>query len=172
MNRIGEFHKVSIKRYIKDVYGDLGDDPIAWKLAEDEYGNIKMPVRATTGSAGYDIYAPVSFSAAPGGSIKIPTGLKVEMEDGWVLAIFPRSSMGFKHFMGLANTVGIIDSDYICSDNEGHIWIKVVNNGSKDLVVEAGQAFAQGIFLPFGITYSDNADGVRNGGMGSTDTVK
>lgn len=172
MNRIGEFHKVSFKRYVKDAYGNLGDDPIAWKLTEDEYGNIKMPVRATTGSAGYDIYAPASFSVIPGGSIKIPTGLKAEMEDGWVLAIFPRSSMGFKHFMGLANTVGIIDSDYICSDNEGHIWIKVVNNGRDILAVEEGQAFAQGIFLPFGITYSDDSNAARNGGIGSTDKAR
>ena len=171
MNRIGEFHKVSFQRYVKDVYGSI-DDPGIWKMAEDEYLNIKMPRRATSGSAGYDICAPVGFSMMPGGNIKIPTGIKVEMEDGWVLAIFPRSSMGFKHFMGLANTVGIIDSDYICSDNEGHIWIKVVNNGHGMLSVEAGQAFAQGVFLPFGVTYSDDADGVRNGGMGSTDTAK
>lgn len=169
MNRIGEFHKISFQRYLKDVYKAEDDDQLFLKLIEDEYTNIKIPVRATAGSAGYDFCSPFDFSLAPGQNFKVPTGIKAAMEDGWVLAIFPRSSMGFKYFMGLANTVGIIDSDYFCSDNEGHIWIKIVNNGDTELTITAGQAFAQGIFLPFGLTYSDNTNGARNGGIGSTD---
>ena len=85
--------------------------------------------------------------------------------------IFPRSSLGFKYKLMLNNTVGIVDSDYFYSDNEGHIFIKIINdnNEGKTVHIEKGTAFAQGIFVPFGITSDDCADGERNGGIGSTD---
>ena len=87
-----------------------------------------------------------------------------------MLKIYPRSGLGFKFRLQLNNTVGIIDSDYFGSDNEGHIFIKITNdsNENKTLSLKAGEGFAQGIFLPFGITTDDDADGVRNGGFGST----
>ena len=81
--------------------------------------------------------------------MKIPTGIRVEMNDGWVLAVFPRSSLGFKYRLQLNNTVGIIDSDYFFSDNEGHIFVKLTNDTKEDKTVELaeGAGFAQGIFL-------------------------
>lgn len=93
------------------------------------------------------------------------------MEEGWVLQIFPRSSLGFKFRLQLNNTVGIIDSDYYYSDNEGHMFIKVTNDTNEGRTVElkAGTGFAQGIFLPFGITVDDACTYSRNGGFGSTD---
>ena len=96
------------------------------------------------------------------------------MREGWVLMIFPRSSLGFKYKLMLNNTVGIIDSDYFYSDNEGHIFIKIINdnNEGKTVNIEKGTAFAQGIFLPFGITEDDCAEGERNGGFGSTDKAR
>ena len=70
--------------------------------------------------------------------------------------------------MKLDNSVGIIDSDYAFSDNEGHIFIKLTNEGNKKLEVFEGNGFAQGIFLQYGITEDDNCDGIRNGGFGAT----
>ena len=88
-----------------------------------------------------------------------------------MLSIFPRSSLGFKYRLQLNNTVGIIDSDYFYSDNEGHMFIKMTNDSREGKTVElsAGMAFAQGIFLPYGITVDDDCTSTRNGGFGSTD---
>ena len=89
--------------------------------------------------------------------MKVPTGIRVKIDDGWMLAIFPRSGLGFKFRLQLDNTVGIIDSDYYYSDNEGHMFIKITNDGKsgKTVSVKAGQGFAQGIFIPYGITVDD-----------------
>ena len=86
------------------------------------------------------------------------------------LTIYPRSGLGFKYRFQLDNSVGVIDSDYARSDNEGHIFMRMTNDNreGKSLIVPSGTAFAQGIFLPFGITVDDHAQGVRNGGLGST----
>lgn len=161
MKRIARFEKVSLKQFLEGC---------GQNNAEEIYGDIKLPVRATSGSAGYDIYAPYDIMLAPNETVKIPTGIRVMIEDGWVLKIYPRSGLGFKYRLQLNNTVGIIDSDYHHSDNEGHIFIKITNdtNEGKTLEIPAGTAFAQGIFVEYGITYDDNAEGVRNGGFGST----
>lgn len=92
------------------------------------------------------------------------------MQPEWVLHLYPRSGLGFKFRLQLNNTVGIIDSDYFNSDNEGHIFAKITNdsNEGKVLTLQAGEGFMQGIFLEYGITEDDDADGVRNGGFGST----
>ena len=127
-------------------------------------------MRATAGSAGYDFFAPVEITLQPGETVKIPTGIRVEMEQDWVLKCYPRSGLGFKYRLQLNNTVGIIDSDYFYSDNEGHIFAKLTNdtNEGKTLVIPAGTGFMQGIFVEYGITVDDAAEGVRNGGFGST----
>ncbi len=129
-----------------------------------------MPERATVGSAGYDFYSPLDFVLEPGQTIKIPTGIRAKIEDGWVLMIFPRSGLGFKFRIQLNNTVGVIDSDYYGSDNEGHIFIKITNdsNEGKTLSLKKGDGFAQGVFLPYGVTSDDEAAALRNGGFGST----
>ena len=100
----------------------------------------------------------------------MPTGLRARIEPGWVLLLLPRSGQGFKYRLQLYNTVGVIDSDYYGADNEGHIFVKLINANreGKTLHVKKGEAFAQGLFLPFGITVNDEADGVRTGGFGST----
>ena len=121
-------------------------------------------------AAGYDFYAPDTFVLEPGKTVKIPTGIRVEMEDGWVLKCYPRSGLGFKYRLQLNNTVGIIDSDYFYSDNEGHIFAKLTNdsNEGKTLEIAKGTGFMQGIFVEYGITVDDDTDEVRNGGFGST----
>lgn len=167
MQRIAKFMKVSKERFLIDWMDSFSSTE---EEAVKVYETIKLPKRATTGSAGYDFYTPVSFTLAPGETIKIPTGIRCEIADGWVLSLYPRSGLGFKFRLQLNNTVGIIDSDYFHSDNEGHIFVKLTNdsNEGKTVTVEAGTGFSQGIFLPFGITVDDDADGVRNGGFGST----
>lgn len=156
MKRIAKFEKVSLNQYLLDG-------------TKEDYEQITLPRRATSGSAGYDFFAPFDFSLASGETIKIPTGIRAKIEDGWVLKIYPRSSLGFKYRLSLNNTVGIIDSDYYFADNEGHIFIKMTNCGDKPLSIEKGKAFAQGIFLEYGITYDDEVSASRTGGMGSTD---
>ena len=176
MQRMSKFEKVSYEQFKKDwveEFGGLTED-IAWyevdKYVRNLYEKIRLPKRATMQSAGYDFFSPMNFKLEAGQSIKIPTGIKCEMYDGWVLGLFPRSGHGFKYGVHLANTVGIVDGDYIESDNEGHIFVKIVNDSSlaKDITICAGDAFCQGIFLPFGITLDDEVTAQRNGGFGST----
>lgn len=171
MERIAEFGTVSFEVFKEIAQEEFG---ITDEAALDAYRSLKLPKRATTGSAGYDFYAPFDITLEPGETAKIPTGIRAKMENGWVLMVFPRSGFGFKYRLMLDNTVGVIDSDYYYSDNEGHIMIKVTNCSGvgaatgKTLKISAGQGFAQGIFMPFGITMDDDTDKVRNGGLGST----
>ena len=92
------------------------------------------------------------------------------MDPEWVLKCYPRSGLGFKYRSELNNTVGIIDSDYFYSDNEGHMFMKLTNDSKEGKTLEVGQSegMVQGIFMQYGITEDDDADGVRNGGFGST----
>lgn len=168
MQRIGAFEKVSLEQFQEGFSGD--GEGRTKEQAERIWEEVRLPERATRGSAGYDFFAPFSFSLEPGESVKIPTGVRARMKDGWVLLLFPRSGLGFKYRLQLDNTVGVIDSDYYNSENEGHIFIKLTNDSKegKVIAVEAGKGFAQGIFLPFGITEDDSSDGERNGGFGST----
>jgi len=166
MQKIAEFQKVSFERFRNDWIATFGQTDQIEKL----YNSIPIPKRATKGSAGYDIVTPAAFILQPGKSIKIPTGIRVRIDEGWVLCIFPRSGLGFKFRLQLDNTVGIIDSDYYYSDNEGHIFIKITNDSrdNKEIDLSELSAFAQGVFMPFGITQDDNTTAVRNGGFGST----
>ena len=113
---------------------------------------------------------PIDIELKPGETVKIPTGIRVKMDENWVLKLYPRSGLGFKYRLQLNNTVGIIDSDYYYSDNEGHIFSKITNdtNENRTVSLKKGDGFMQGIFLEYGITVDDDADGVRNGGFGST----
>lgn len=167
MERIAEFEKVSYQQFEKDWLKNFPDTPDVRAV----YDSIKLPKRATVGSAGYDFYAPGDVTVRVGESTLIPTGIRSKINDGWVLSIYPRSGLGFKHRIQLDNTVGIIDADYYNSSNEGHIMIKLSCDAHDDghsVTVPAGDGFAQGIFTQFGITFSDDADGVRDGGFGST----
>jgi dUTP pyrophosphatase len=170
-DRIASFEKISFIQYFNavgssgDVYGSID--------RRGEYEAIKLPKRATNGSAGYDFYSPIDFSLLPGESIKINTGIRCKISDWWVLMCFPRSGLGFKFRVQLDNTVAIIDSDYYNSDNEGHIMLKLTNDckSDKTMSIKAGEGIAQGVFLQFGITEDDNTTTVRNGGLGSTTKI-
>lgn len=162
--RIARFEKVSLNQYLSSF--DDKDE----KEVKEIYDGIKLPRRATKGSAGYDFLAPFDITLAPGQTIKVPTGIRVYMEDNYVLKLYPRSGLGFKYRLQLNNTVGIIDSDYYNSSNEGHIFAKITNdsNEGKTVHIEKNTGFMQGIFVEFGITFDDEVEDIRDGGFGST----
>ena len=168
MKRVAKFEKVSPGQFSKawtDTFGPCAEDKI-----RQIYDSIRLPERATAGSAGYDFFAPEDICLDPGETAKIPTGIRVWMEPEWVLKCYPRSGLGFRYRLQLNNTVGIIDSDYYYSDNEGHIFSRITNDSKegKTVKINAGEGFMQGIFTEYGITLDDCADRVRNGGFGST----
>ncbi len=168
MNKVAKFEKVSFDQFLDAFRDEFGCDD---ETIRSIYDSVKLPKRATAGSAGYDFYTPVDIKLEPGQTVKIPTGIRARMDSDWVLMIFPRSGLGFKFRLQLNNTVGVIDSDYYNSDNEGHIFIKITNDSNEGRTVEvaAGGGFAQGIFMPYGLTEDDDVTEARNGGFGSTD---
>ena len=178
MDKVAKFEKISFGQFMNDFTDAFGFGiDSRWLNGRDAinkireiYDGIRLPRRATQYSAGYDFYSPIPFVLNPGETIKIPTGIRIKMEGRYVLLCFPRSGLGFKYRLQLNNTVGVIDADYYNSDNEGHIFAKVTNdtNEGKTLKVEAGDGFMQGILIQYGITMDDDADGIRNGGVGST----
>lgn len=166
MRRIARFEKVSFSEFEKCYKEAISEDA----AVQEVYEAIALPKRATAGSAGYDFFSTCDVTLQPGESVKIPTGIRAYMESGWVLMLYPRSGLGYRYRMQLANTVGVIDSDYYGSDNEGHIQIKITNDSreGKALQIKAGDAFAQGVFTEYGITEDDDVKSIRNGGFGST----
>ncbi len=168
IKRVAKFEKVGLKQFMSDWIDTFGNRPD--DIITEIYNNIKLPVRATSGSAGYDFYSPLDFTLQPNQTIKIPTGVRCKIDDGWVFKCYPRSGLGFKYRLHLDNTVGIIDSDYYHSENEGHIFLKLTNdtNEAKILKIKSGSGIAQGIFVEYGITYDDDVSDIRNGGFGST----
>ena len=162
--RVARFEIVSFDQF-KSGFDNLDEAKI-----KELYDSLILPKRATKGSAGYDFYAPFDIKLEPGKTIKIPTGIRVYMEENYVLKLYPRSGLGFKYRLQLNNTVGIIDSDYYYSDNEGHIFAKITNdsNENKTVEIKKGTGFMQGIFVEYAITFDDDCESVRNGGFGST----
>ncbi len=156
---IARFEHVSEARY----RADMGERQNCLPVAE-----IPLPRRATRGSAGYDFTSPVETVIPAGGRAVIPTGIRCEMEEGWVLLLFPRSGLGFRHQVRLSNTVGVIDSDYAFAENEGHIQVSLRNPTDRDLVIARGERFCQGVFLPYGLAREEEPLPDRKGGMGST----
>lgn len=158
MNKIAKFYKVSVERFSAD--------------GGKNYNGITLPQRATTGSAGYDFFAPEKITVEKGGEYSVASGIRCNIAQGYVLVIVPKSGLGIKKGLAIKNTVGIIDSDYFGADNEGHIIVCLVNNGKEPIEIAEGKAYAQGIFLPFGITEDDAVSAVRNGGFGSTEKTE
>lgn len=154
-----KFAKISFNQFKKDIINN-----------KNIYDNYRLPSRSTKNSAGYDIYAIESFTLKPNEIKKIPTGIKVYMNNDEFLMLLVRSSMGFKYNIRMCNQVGIIDSDY-CDNysNEGHLWICLQNHGLNDYNVKEGEAIAQAIFTKF-YTVSDEEEilNERTGGFGST----
>lgn len=155
---IARFEHISPEQWQKDASG----------LCALPLHEIPLPRRATAGSAGYDFVCPADITLEPGAQAVIPTGVRVWMEPGWVLINCPRSSLGRKHGIRLANTIGVIDSDYYFADNEGHILVMLVNGGDHTVTIAHGERFCQGVFLPHGLAEEEEVISVRSGGFGST----
>ncbi len=165
-----KFEKIPLDVFIEDVSTiDMGiifpDNP---GFLYNALHDLQMPRRATTGSAGYDIRTPFAFTLKPGHAVIVPTGLRCTMPENCVLMIYPRSGMAFKFRMALANGVAIIDSDFYNSNSKGHILLKLCNNGDKPIVFKANDRICQGVFTNYLTTDDDDADGMRDGGVGST----
>lgn len=168
-----KFEKVSFSQFEKDCK-KIGcwDD----KEIKEAYEGLKLPKRGTTGSAGYDFVTPFEFWLSRYSQlledeiVTIPTGIRVKMSQGKALILMPRSGLGFKSGMTLANTLGLIDSDYYYSDNEGHIMAKFVV-GFKETHVQQFERVMQGIFIDYYTTEDDDANATRNGGFGSTGSL-
>lgn len=154
-----KFEKISFKQFKKDIID-----------SKETYNSYNLPVRHTNCSAGYDFESVLSFELQPGEIKKIPTGIKVQMNQDEMLMIVVRSSTGFKYNVRMCNQVGIIESDYYNnSSNEGHMWIALQNEGTEVFKVEAGDRIAQGIFVKFlTVDEEEKIDNERNGGLGST----
>lgn len=160
MKAVAQFYRVSLSQWLKDCTAPS---------ANERYANVALPVRKTVGSAGYDFLAPCDIIIQPHDTILIQTGIKCQIDEGYVLELYPRSSLGYKYRLTLDNTVGIIDSDYYNNEsNEGHISCKMTNNSDKVLYIKKGEGYMQGLFKQFFITKDDNASAVRVGGIGST----
>ena len=153
------FEKISFEQFKKDVKDDI-----------ELYNEFKLPKRSTKYSAGYDFFSLFDFILKPGEIIKIPTGVKCNMNTDEMLMLLVRSSQGFKYNVRLCNQVGIFESDYYNNpSNEGHAFVKLQNEGDKDYIVKKGDAICQGIFTKF-LTV-DNEEEITNeriGGIGST----
>lgn len=180
---VASFEKVTKENYLNIVrnyeHEYLQNLAQGWgniSLEFTNYDDLKLPQRATLGSAGYDIYMTTSITLKPTQSVIVPTFMRTRIDQGWFLGVFPRSGLGFKYQMMLANTVGIVDEDYYSTksegnDNEGHIMIKIVNMGNKVVELGRNERFCQGIFIQYGTTYGDKPiQNERTGGIGSTGT--
>lgn len=158
------FERVSKDEYIRTCKAynpEMSDESL-----EKEWEEIKLPQRSTEGSAGYDFFMPRKMQFYPHQGKFFPTGIRALMPQGCVLLLVPKSGLGCRHGMRLLNTIGVVDSDYSHSDNEGHIMAGV--EVSRELLLCNGEKFMQGVFVPYLITEDDNASGDRNGGFGST----
>lgn len=155
-----KFEKISFEQFKNDIEDN-----------KELYDSLNIPRRGTKYSAGYDFESLYDFVMKPGEIKKIPTGIKVTMNDNEVLLLAVRSSQGFKYNIRLCNQVGVIDKDYYNNENnEGHIFIKLQNEGDKDYVVNKGDKIIQGVFINY-LTVDDEEE-VKKERTGSTSTRK
>lgn len=143
-----------------------------FEVVKDEFrkneGEIKLPTRASEHSAGYDFYSPIDTVVPPHESVMIWTDIKAHMYYDNALMIIPRSSMG-KHPIMIANTVGLIDSDYYSNpDNDGNIGFRLYNLSDIPYEIKAGDRIGQGIFIKYGTVKDDITTTQRSGGFGSS----
>lgn len=168
--RVAIFEKVSEKQYARDmlihnlISSDSGEEHVKC------YNDIKIPVRGTYGSAGYDFICPIDIVLEPGKELVVCTGVRCMMKENWVLKVYPRSSSGTRYRIQFNNTVPILDSDYYFADNEGHIMFKIINDSREGKVfkLNKGEKLCQGVFVEYGITFDDDVSTKRTGGFGST----
>jgi dUTP diphosphatase len=132
--------------------------------------NIILPTRGSKNSAGYDIYSNEDVSIEPGEKKVFWTDVKTYMQDGEVLKVYVRSSIGIKKGLVLSNGTGIIDADYFSNPtNDGNIGVCLRNLTNETQTIEKEERIAQGIFVEYLVADMGNTDKERSGGIGSTD---
>ena len=136
--KVAEFEKVSFDQFIQDWWKHILKHPEEPMYEKSIYGDLKLPYRKTVDSAGHDFISPADITIRPGDARVIPTGIRCKIEKGWVLLVFIRSSLGIKAQARIGNGTGVSD------------------------------AFAQGVFLPYGVADKETVTTKRTGGIGST----
>lgn len=134
---------------------------------------VNLPERGTVGSAGYDFEVVEDVVIEPqsthGKGALVKTGVKALMPQDFYLALHSRSSLYNKKGLLLANGVGVIDADYANNpDNDGHIMFNFINMTTEPVTLLKGEKVGQGIFHEYFTVCDDVAEGVRDGGFGST----
>ena len=154
-----KFEIISINQFNKD-----------FKNIDTKYDDIIIPKRSTKFSAGYDFYMPYDLTIKKNEVVLIPTGIKVMLNSDEFLGIYIRSSLGFKYNLRMCNQVGIIDSDYYNnSSNEGHIFVKLKNEGDNDIILKKYDRYVQGIIQKYYIVDNEKeVEDIRGGGIGSS----
>jgi dUTP pyrophosphatase len=157
------FEKISFNQFKKDIVDDI-----------ELYNNFNLPKRSTKESAGYDFESLIDYILEPNETIKIPLGIKVKLNPGEALLLIVRSSMGFKYNIRMCNQVGLIDQDYYNNpDNEGHMWIKIKNEGSLPFEIKKHDRICQGIIINYlTVDNEEKIEKERISGIGSTTEVK
>ena len=135
-------------------------------------GTSFMPKRATKYSAGYDFYSPIDIVIKPNTMEMIWTNIKSQFNEDEVLILCVTSGMG-KHGIMVANTIGVIDSDYFSNTgNDGNIGFRLYNFSENDYVIKTGDKIGQGIFTKFlTVDNEEEITAVRKGGYGSTNVA-
>lgn len=154
-----KFEVISINQFNND-----------FKDADTKYDDIIIPERSTKFSAGYDFYMPYDLTIKKNEVVLIPTGIKVMLNSDEFLGIYIRSSLGFKYNLRMCNQVGIIDSDYYNNtSNEGHIFVKLKNEGDNDIILKKYDRYVQGIIQKYYIVDNEKEiEDIRVGGIGSS----
>lgn len=154
-----KFEIISINQFNKD-----------FKNIDTKYEDIIIPKRSTKFSAGYDFYMPYDLTIKKNEVVLIPTGIKVMLNSDEFLGIYIRSSLGFKYNLRMCNQVGIVDSDYYNNtSNEGHIFVKLKNEGDNDIILKKYDRYVQGIIQKYYIVDNEKEiEDIRVGGIGSS----
>ena len=170
MRKVAKFEKVSWGQFQKDYVDTFGEGKtINMDDVRKIYDDIKLPCRKTRFSAGHDISIPFNITLPSKEKLMIPTGVRCKMDTDYVMIIAPRSSLGIKKGLRISNTIPVIDSDYYDANNEGHIFVSVINDGKEPIKFKAGDNIVQALFVPYGIADDDVVTAERTGGIGSTD---
>ena len=170
MRKVAKFEKVSWGQFQKDYVDTFGEGKtINMDDVRKIYDDIKLPCRKTRFSAGHDISIPFNITLPSKEKLMIPTGVRCKMDTDYVMIIAPRSSLGIKKGLRISNTIPVIDSDYYDADNEGHIFVSVINDGKEPIKFKVGDNIVQALFVPYGIADDNVVTAERTGGIGSTD---
>lgn len=169
MRKVAKFEKVSWGQFQKDYVDTFGEGKtINMDDVRKIYDDIKLPCRKTRFSAGHDISIPFNITLPSKEKLMIPTGVRCKMDTDYVMIIAPRSSLGIKKGLRISNTIPVIDSDYYDADNEGHIFVSVINDRKEPIKFKGGDNIVQALFVPYGIADDNVVIAERTGGIGST----